>query len=288
MSELTNLYDQIKREEQPPINNSSTSFDNQAWKNKLSVECNKLKEDCARRIILDVYCKVLPLDSDYVQGNQGIIKQDVDDFLKNKDMTAMQYLQSCGESTGSPFINKFLIPAIGKIGRTFIEEAQEKAKDQKDNNITISEPEANVNSDQVNSQIVDIGNDNEYDGFISTLKKKTIDKIIKDVSDIINKKKEEKNMTFDLKGESAVSIIMDYVSTKLLKENIEMDGKLKDEILGVAIKEATFNEIDNFLNRSIPDLHNLSKTIRLNRGVFIKESTIQSIMEKGKADRSTS
>ena len=97
---------------------------------------------------------------------------------------------------------------------------------------------------QLNShQLVDISNDNEYDYFIQTLKKKTIDKIVKDVSDIINKKKEEKNMAFDLKNESTVSLVLNHISTKLMKENINIDDDLRDQILGVAIKEATFNHL---------------------------------------------
>jgi hypothetical protein len=252
------------------------------WRTNLRSEGNKLKEDCAKKIILDVYCKILPFDTNYIQGNQGELKQDVDTFLKNKDMTAMQYLQSCGESTKSPFIEKFLIPAIGKIGRIFIEEANEKLKDAKEKDINISTPTANADSEEVSSQIVEIEDDNEYDGFISTLKKKTIDKIIKDVSDIINKKKEEKNMTFDLKNESVITIIMDHMTTKLMKENIDIDDKLREEMLGVAIKEAAFNVIDENLKQPGSDLRNLSNRIRFNKGVLITESTINSLKEKGK------
>ena len=51
----------------------------------------------------------------------------------------------------------------------------------------------------MDEEIVDAKQDPEYKSFIKTLKEKTMDKIVKDVSNLINAKKDEKNMTFDPK-----------------------------------------------------------------------------------------
>ena len=65
-------------------------------------------------------------------------------------------------------------------------------------------------------------NDTEYETFIDKLKEKTINKIVTDVSKIITNKKEEKDMVFDPKpeavSESYMSVSMDYIQNKLMKE----------------------------------------------------------------------
>ena len=76
-----------------------------------------------------------------------------------------------------------------------MEEAKEELKDAQENGEdvvapTTPDPETD---DEIQNQLVDIKDDTEYDSFVDTLKKKTIDKIVSDVTKIINDKKETDN-----------------------------------------------------------------------------------------------
>ena len=154
-------------------------------------------------------------------------------------------------------------------------------KTAEENNINPPEPKADLSDENVDSQIVPIKDDMEYESFMQTLKKKTIDKIVKDVSSIINSKKEEKDMEFDSDNsnsednpelkESAVFEAMNRINNILLKENRTMDT---DSILGVAIREATLNELDRVFNQSSGNFKEYASNLRFNKGYIITESFI--------------
>ena len=114
-----------------------------AWRNQAVRERDKLKEDCCKKIIIDIYCKTLPLDKDYIDGNQGQMKSDIDSMLASKNMTATQYLTSAYEKTKAPLL-EFVLRSTDLIGAEFMKEADETLKDAQENNVKIPAPEADV------------------------------------------------------------------------------------------------------------------------------------------------
>jgi hypothetical protein len=289
---LTDLYADLKKDVNTPMIRQSMSVtqDDSGWRNKASNECDKLKETCYKRILLDIYAKIIPLDSSYVTGNMGVMKNDIDSFLQSKNMTATEYLKSCKESTKAPLL-EFVIRSCNNIGKAFMEETNEQLKDAKENNITPPLPEADPDAEEVRNQLVDVQSDDEYEGFIDKLKKKTIDKIVNDVSDIINKKKEVDDLSFNPKSvvdsapefESTVSVALNHITHQLMKENVEITSDIYDDIVGLAIREATLNIIDQTFKQPMSDFKTFSSKIMYNKGSLINESGIASFLEsKGK------
>ena len=142
---LTDFYDKLKTglsQDRPTVNPNliNVNADSTAWRNQAAKERDKLKEGCAKRILLDIYCKILPLDKEYIDGNQGQMKSDIDSFLANKNMTATQYLTSGYEKTNAPLL-EFLLRSTDMIGAQFMKEADETLKDAQKNNIQLPPPE---------------------------------------------------------------------------------------------------------------------------------------------------
>ena len=309
---LSDMYDAIKAdnkndnpvETKPAPFQVTNPFNNNAplpmnhpmvikWKNHAGHECEKLKNKCAKHIILDIYCKILPLDDDFKCGHMGMMKHDVDCMLKKKDMSPTQYLTSAYESTHAPLL-EFINRSINLIGESFMEEAEEELKQAQQDGVDVPPPEAPEEvetDDNINSQLVEIKDDMEYDSFVEILKKQTIDKIVNDVSAIINQEKEENDMVFDPKpdaskevkepvAESAVAIGIDYLQTKLLKENVQIDEHIEEEIIGMAIRESVLNEMDKVFNMPNSDMKNFINDIRFNKGTIINESAVKSYTNK--------
>lgn len=284
---LSDLYNQLKSDVASPSTKVQDFVkpNEIVWRNNAVKERNALQDRCCKRIILDIYNNSLPLDDDYKNGNMGLLKQDMDSFLTQKNVSGIQYLKSAYEKTKAPLL-EFVLRSVNTIGDRFMEEAEEEKKSAEENNITPPEPKADLSDENVDSQIVDIKDDMEYDSFMQKLKKKTIDKIVKDVSDIINSKKEEKNMEFDsdnsnssedLGGEipelkeSTVYEAMNQINSLLLNHHRHMDS---DMIMGMAIREATLNEIDKVFQQPSGVFKEYASNLRFNKGAVITESTI--------------
>lgn len=254
------------------------------WRRKASKEAEKMRDNCCKHIILDIYCKILPLDNDYICGHKREMQTDIDNMLDKKNMTATQYLTSCFESTHAPLL-EFIIRSSKNIAQEFMEEANKVLKDAQENDIPIPDPIAPEESEDVEGQIVDIKNDVEYETFIDMLKQKTIDKIVDDVSKIINDKKEEKDMTFDttpqekLATESTVAVCIDYFEKKLLMENVDITPDIQENIIGMAIRESTLNQIDLVFGHPNSDFRNFSSRVIFGKGSVINESTAKYIAE---------
>lgn len=284
---LSDLYNQLKSDVASPATKSQDFVKPNAvaWRNNAVKERDALQDRCCKRIILDIYSNSLPLDDDYKNGNMGLLKQDMDSFLTQKNVSGIQYLKSAYEKTKAPLL-EFVLRSVNAIGDRFMEEQEEEKKNAEENNITPPEPKADLSDENVDSQIVDIKDDMEYDSFMQKLKKKTIDKIVKDVSDIINNKKEEKNMEFDsddsnssedLGGEipelkeSAVYEAMNQINNLLLNHHRKMDS---DMVMGMAIREATLNEIDKVFQQPSGVFKEYASNLRFNKGSVITESTV--------------
>jgi hypothetical protein len=242
-------------------------------------------------MLVDVYCKIIPLDDEYVAGHHGQMQADVDGMLASKGMTASQYLTSCYESTKAPLV-EFILRSTDLIGRQYMEEADATLKDAQENEINIPEPkDIDPEDKKIEDQIVDIKEDPEYETFIDKLKKKTIDKIVNDVSKIINDKKEEKKMTFDTASESSmesvVTIGMDYLQKKLWENSQDLTESQQEEMIGLAIREATLNEMDLVFNMG-GSINEYATRIRFGRGYVINESAVTVLKESvQKEDGST-
>ena len=299
MSTLANMYDDIKSSIDKPAPtyafNVGKDLNNpQAvqWTNIATRESDKLADSCAKKILLDIYCKIVPLDSDFVNGNRGMMKQDVDAFLNNKNMSATQYFTSCYEKTKSPLL-EFVLRSCNNIGRKFMEDAKETLKDAQKNDLSIPPPNADPDSEDTENQLGDvIGTkdkpaDMEYEEFIDKIKKKTIKRVISEVSDLINNKKYSKDTDTNLADvnndlpmeESSVSIAADWLTKQLWNENGLSDNQV-EMIIGSAIREATFNIIDSAFQQPFSDMRNYRTNIRLGKGIVVNESAINYIREQ--------
>lgn len=301
--ELTNFYDALKSDlassavPKTPMMNVGSSRDPQHYGAELfrrkAIDCrNELEDQCAKHIIVDIYCKILPLDQSYIDGNHGRMVQDVTSMLDNKGMTATQYLKSCSEKTKAPLV-EFVQRSISNIGRAFMEAEEEKLQDAQAAAEPLPAPEtpnAETNDD-VQDALVDVKEDPEYNSFVDALKKKTVDKIVQDVTDIINNKKEENDMTFDPKPEatiadneaateSTLSVGLNYLQQKLMKESVDITDEMHENMIGLAIRESTLNEINRVFNQPESDFKSFYSKIRFNKGVLINESAVSYFFEQ--------
>ena len=290
---LTQFYNDLKAgkpdisPEQPTVTHfigAPNSPGTMAWRNKALHHCNGLKDKCCKHILLDIYCKILPFDKDYIDNNQGQMRGDIDNFLAKKGMNATQYLTSCYEATKAPLL-EFILRSTDNIGREYMKEADEVLKDSQGEEI--QEPrEPETTDDDVEGQLVDVKEDPEYENFIDKLKQKTIQKIVDDVSALIDKSKEENDMTFDTKPdqdavaqESAVGVGVDYLQKKLWKSNIEFTEEQREEMIGMAIREATLRQLDVVFKQPGNTFREFVSTIFYGKGVIINESALETFME---------
>lgn len=278
---LTSMYDDIKKEVNGPAPSpilhvgfgpAGMNPDAQVWKHKAMKHCCDLKDKCRKHLLLDVYCKILPLDKDYIDGHMGQMNDDIDAMLKSKDMSPTQYFTSCMESTNAPFV-KWMFEATESIGRQYMEKQDEILQDGQKNNIDIPDPEEpDVEDPEVKTQLVDIESDMEYDDFVEKLKKKTIEKIVDDVSELIAGEKEDKDMSFDPVQESTVGTAMDYIQKKLWNESVTPEQQ--EEMIGLAIREAALHEFDCVFDLPCKAFNEYSTRIRLGKGYLINESAL--------------
>lgn len=299
-TKLTQFYDELKQKlnnDEAPASNMMDvkmgpgGFNNSpnamAWRNKAVQCCNHLKDDCHKHLLLDIYCKILPLDQEFIHGHHGMMKHDIDSMLANKGMSATQYMTSCYEATNAPLL-EFIIRSVNNIGKNYMKEAEETLADAQKNDETVAPPENPSTEDEnIQTQLVDIKKDHEYEDFIDKLKQKTINKIVSDVSKIISDKKEEKDMTFDTtpvadveeKMESTTSIALNYLQQKLMKENTEITPDMQNEIIGMAIRESTLNQFDVVFRQPAGVFREFSSRIRFGKGILINESTVNYFKE---------
>ena len=270
---LNNLYNNLKNEISGPISSNQmfhVGNDSEAhrWHHKAMLNANDLKDKCRKHILMDIYCKILPLDDDYVKGHMGQMDDDINKMLDMKGMTPTQYFTSCSESTKAPFV-EFIINSTKEIANAYMEKQDEVLKDAKENDIELPEPEVpDIEEPEVKSQLVDIESDMEYDNFVDALKKKTIDKIVDDVSNIIAGEKEEKDMTFNPVQESTVGVVMDYIQKKTWNEDVD-----QEQMIGLAIREATLHEFDCVFNLNGKNFNEYATRIRLGKGYLFNESS---------------
>lgn len=263
------------------------------WRSKAFKQADCLRNNCHRHFLVDLYCKISPLDKDYIDGHQGQMAQDVDSMLANKGMSATQYLTSCYEATKAPFV-QYLLHAGDLAAQQYLKEAEETLKDAQDQGIEVPEPKApDVEDKEINDLLVDVKKDTEYEGFVDSLKQKTIKKIVNDVSKLIADKKEEQNMTFDTTSpaekaeqaaqtESVVSVALDYIQGKMIKESIELSEDAYESALGYAIREATLNQFDTVFEQKDGTFNAYSNRINFGHGYVLNEAVAKQFVESAK------
>lgn len=271
---LTQYYDDIKsgtgKSEIDPVSLNDNMVDISKpnginlWNAKINNNVDKIRTNCRKRIILDIYAKILPLDDDYKDRNSKVVTMDVDNMLKQKNMDSNQYFKSAFESTKAPLL-EFVLRATDRIAKAYLEEANEVLKDAKDKNENPVVPD----TDESENQVVDITSDNEYENFVDKLKKKTVDKIVNDISGIIKDKKETEKMTFEPKQESTIGICMDYLQKNI---NESVDNNQRDLLMALSIREATLNQLDIVFNQPNKELKLFESMIRYGKGYIINES----------------
>ena len=248
------------------------------WRMKAAKHADCLRDKCCKHLIADIYCKILPLDDDYKCGHMGMMKQDIDNMLDNKGLSATQYLKSCSESTGSPFV-KYLLDATNTIASEYMKECDAKLKAAQENNERILEAEEpELESEEISGALNDITEDDEYKMFIEKLRKKTADTIVNDISDVINKSKIDGSLQYDPKSESAVQMCADAITKKLWKEDVNKNGEKTEEILGLAIRESSLREIDKSFNVASP-FNEFRTAVGFNKGNVITESAISELIK---------
>ena len=247
------------------------------WNTLVQQKATDLKDKCRKRLIIDIYTKILPLDDEYKDRNKGVMNHDVDSMLATKDMTPTQYFTTAYQNTKAPLL-EFVLRATDNIARSYIEEADEIFKKAEEDKVNPVVPD----TDEVEEQIVEVEKDAEYEDFVNNLKKKTVNKIVDDISDLINDKKEGEEISFEPKQESStVGICMNY----LQKQYMESEDVDNDMMIAEAIRESTLNQMDfifKFPNREIKLFESM---IRYGNGYVINESANSKISPSGKVDK---
>lgn len=252
------------------MSNSNPKF--QVYRQQIVGGCDKLKEKCAKHVLLDIYMKVLPFDDGYCAGNKGTMVGDIDNFLADKKTTGLQYLKSAYESTKAPLL-EFVIRSIENIGSEYMEGAIQKLKEDTEAGIDVPPTPAPIDGEDVDNQIIDIKKDLEYEDFLDKLKKKTVNKIVADISDLLKDKKDENEMSFSLKTEaSSFRVAMDYITEWTMKNAKEVGSQ--DEMIGLAIRESTLNTFDIIFRQNGSSINEYTSKIRFGKGVLINEKAL--------------
>jgi len=276
---LLSFYDGLKKSQATDDDSSMlvnvNGINGDRWRAKAVNHSHHLCDKCCKHLLLDVYVKILPLDDDFKCGHMGKMCGDVDNMLAAKGMTATQYLKSCSESADMPFIN-YILTSVDRIGSQYMREREAELKEARENNVKILEPvEPDVECGDVAACLDDIKGDDEYKIFIAKLKDKTAKTIIDDISNVINKEKENNSLQYKPQEESATEMCVNYINKKLWNEKAD-DGSKTEDILGLAIRESTFRELDKAFGIAIP-FNEFKSDIYFGKGCVITEAAINEL-----------
>lgn len=116
-----------QQQEDPMSRQYIYNFDDQ-WRSKLNKQCDHLKDKFCRHILVDLYCKIIPLDHDYVCKHQHRMASDIDDFLANRKMSSYQYLTAAKENTKAPLID-FILREADRVAKEYYEACYKEMND---------------------------------------------------------------------------------------------------------------------------------------------------------------
>lgn len=290
MENLVDFYNDLKSQMDPKAQDTEIqNRSKEVWRNNMVTKRDNLVDNCAKRIIVDIYHHTLPLDDQYKDCNPEMISDDVGSMLDKKNMTSMQYFKSAYDQTHAPLL-EFVIRSLNEIGRQYQEDAMEDLKDKEEKGLPLTA--VDPNEDKVDSQLLEIKNDSEYEAFMDALKKKTIDKIVSDVSSLIDDKKESGDMEFNSdetsdsdteepKLESVVVNAVNYLArqkliTEAAGEKNNFNGEDTSAIPGnverapIGIAASSLDDIDLAkVNPSVLSLVDRSTITKANDGALI-------------------
>lgn len=290
MENLVDFYNDLKSQMDPKAQDTEIqNRSKEVWRNNMVTKRDNLVDNCAKRIIVDIYHHTLPLDDQYKDCNPEMISDDVGSMLYKKNMTPMQYFKSAYDQTHAPLL-EFVIRSLNEIGRQYQEDAMEDLKDKEEKGLPLTA--VDPNEDKVDSQLLEIKNDSEYEAFMDALKKKTIDKIVSDVSSLIDDKKESGDMEFNSdetsdsdteepKLESVVVNAVNYLArqkliTEAVGEKNNFNGEDTSAIPGsverapIGIAASSLDDIDLAkVNPDVVSLVDRSTITKTNDGALI-------------------
>jgi hypothetical protein len=149
----------------------------------------------------------------------------------------------------------------------------EKLKEDADDGLDVPPEPISDQDDDMENQLIDVKKDVEYEDFIEKLKKKTVNKIVADISELLKDKKDESDMSFNIKTESSsFKVAMDYISEWSMKNSQDVGSQ--DETIGLAIRESTLNQFDDMFRQKGASLNEYTTRLRLGKGIVINESTL--------------
>lgn len=250
-----------------------------AFRNRMVKRCDDLKERCCKHLLLDIYVHALPMDDGCAEGRLGRYEGDIDAMLAAKGCTAAQYFKSAATETKAPlleYVNRY----IDMVGQQFMEKAEKEAKEAEEEGTEPAElPDSEVDETEIENQLVEVKKDTEYEDFIEKLKRKTIKKIVADISSMINDKKDEEEMTFSPQTESAFVQTMNYISETMLKENCEPDWG-NDDLMELAVRESTLFSLNECFNLTDRSLDNFRQGLALGKGLVVTENAVIDVCQQ--------
>ena len=294
-NELSKFYNDLKASlaDTNPVEPITANPTDNMFHTKLIKKRDDLQNDCCKHILLDIYCKILPLDGDWIGKHMHHMHHDIDSMIGKRNMNAIQYMTACKESTNAPLL-EFILRSTNLIGSSYMEEASKEAAEEK--STTGSNPvtpkDAKITDSQITDMIVDIKQDPEFKSFIDKLKKKTTDKIVNDVSKFIINKNEDKNMRFDTKNnttnESAFNTSMEYFQTRLIREGVELTNSDDiEEMIGMCIREATLYEINRVFNQLPIQFNRYAESINNGSGIIVNTKSVNEFISTKKNQSNT-
>lgn len=243
------------------------------YQNKITDNCAKLKEAGAKKVLLNIYMQILPLDDEYKNGHRGILKGDVDSLLNSKSCNAYTYFRDAAKNTQAPLL-EYIVRCLDTMGDMYMEEAEERQKENEENNINIPPEDVNPdNEEDIDNALVDINTDDDYESFVNNLKKQTIDKIVSDITELINSEDQDKNMQFNTSAvsESAAQVAISYLSAKQAKDPA-FHEITQDDMIGLAIRESVIYEIDHMFKQARSSFQEYTSRVKLGKSIVLERA----------------
>lgn len=189
------------------------------WRQKLNHHCDKLKDGFCKHILVDLYCKILPLDNDYICKNQQMMSNDIDNFLARKQMNGYQYLTAAKDMTKAPLID-FIIREANRCGKRYYERTYNELSSNRSNGIELDPKEPKLDWDSLQKLTVFVREDAEYVDAVNKTKEKNTEETV----NAINKQTDEYDEA-ELDNEEQY----DDSNEEMLADQGEANNEVKDQ-----------------------------------------------------------
>ena len=277
--DLMSVYNNLKREEdeQVEIVNQPRMNPNAQLDPGMRREIDKMgdqhREHVCKRILLDIYCRIIPLDKSYIDGHRGELQGDIQKFLDKKGTTALQYIVDSRNKTSAPLMD-YLTTAANNSKQEFVQTTTEEMNRDLKETGKLPTLRAVGPDFSIENELEDIKDDPEYQAFVSKLKEKTSETVVKDVTNVLEKEAQGKDLKFNPTTEdSIIEQSMRFMNVKLIQENVDVNKEIEEKMIGYAIRESTLNTIDKVFNHPPRSKGSIS----LNHGYIVNTDTLKQI-----------